>query len=395
MKKSASLWTISELREKANSINFPEYQREPNIWSRNAKQRLIDSIARCFDIASFYFYVDKIDNIESWDCVDGRQRIGAILSFLSENSKDMDEGFEFQILNEIFDDEDHPFRELDGKTYEEISTMARDGDSKAQEFQNAFLGYHLTIVMLEDSARPEEFNLQFARLNLGTIINSGEKLNAMVGELRNLCFEDLGEHKFLEEVKIPTRRFAREQLAAQIVAQVFAFEGSRQKDSIQFARTRHVDLQRLFKEYTVLGENEKKWIDRLRDLMDLLAGEMESFPALRSRAIILSTVLLAYGEDLRSSEAAQSLGRFIGEFVNCLLWQIGKGLDIDREEYGYLIEFQRHLTQASVEKQAVTARDLELKNAYHYWLDHDETLPGDAEFKKAHLGKEPRILRKR
>ena len=392
MRRTAKTWPISKLRKKANSINFPEYQREPNIWSRNAKQRLIDSIARCFDIASFYFYVD---DKETWDCVDGRQRIGAMLSFLGENSQDADEGFAFKILNEVFEDQEHPFVDLDGKTYEEISAMAEEGDAKAKEFQEAYLKYGLTIVMLSDSSMPSEFNLQFARLNIGTIINSGEKLNAMVGDLRDLCFEDLGTHKFLESVQIPTRRFAREQLAAQVVAQVFAIEESEGSDPHQFARTRHVDLQRLFKAHTVLREERKEWIERLRDLMDLLASEMESFPPLRSRAIVLSTILLAYDEDVKSPETARSLGGFIGEFVRCLTWQIRKGLDIDRTQYAYLLEFQRHLTQASVEKPAVTARAALLKDAYRHWREHDGDLPGDAEYKKAYPGKDPKALRKK
>lgn len=73
---------------------------------------------------------------------------------------------------------------------------------------------------LSDSSRPEEFNLQFTRLNLGAIINSGEKLNAMVGDLRDECFtnQGIGQHAFLDKIKIPTRRFAKEGVAAQILA---------------------------------------------------------------------------------------------------------------------------------------------------------------------------------
>jgi hypothetical protein len=56
MQKQIEPWSIDKLRRKFAEINFPEYQREPNVWSLDAKQRLIDSILREFDIASLYFY---------------------------------------------------------------------------------------------------------------------------------------------------------------------------------------------------------------------------------------------------------------------------------------------------------------------------------------------------
>ena len=203
-------------------IDFPEYQREPNLWSQTEKQRLIDSIVRRFDIAPLYFYQNGPDNI---DCVDGRQRIGTIMSFLGDDQA-VGSDFQFRILNEIFDDEDLLYRSLEGKTFADIVELARRSDDpadkqSAEHFAESFLNYELNVVVLSDSNRSEEFNLQFTRLNLGAIINSGEKLNAMVGDLKNVCFAELGDHPFLRGTRIPTRRFAQEQVAAQIFAQVF------------------------------------------------------------------------------------------------------------------------------------------------------------------------------
>ncbi len=55
MKKTILKWTVSDLEKHQATINFPEYQREPNVWTRRAKQRLIDSMLRQFDISSLYF----------------------------------------------------------------------------------------------------------------------------------------------------------------------------------------------------------------------------------------------------------------------------------------------------------------------------------------------------
>ena len=74
MRKSNNRWTIEELRDKRHLVEFPEYQREPTVWSLEKKRRLIDSILRGFDIASIYFF-KKEDG--TYDCIDGRQRISA------------------------------------------------------------------------------------------------------------------------------------------------------------------------------------------------------------------------------------------------------------------------------------------------------------------------------
>ena len=89
MKRSIERWSVNKLRREYPKIHFPEYQRDPNVWARDAKQRLIDSMIREFDIAPLYFYSRGDDVI---DCVDGRQRIGAVMAFLGDNEKRFTQG---------------------------------------------------------------------------------------------------------------------------------------------------------------------------------------------------------------------------------------------------------------------------------------------------------------
>ena len=84
MRKTISPWSVKTLSEQFQQIEFPDYQREPNIWSLVEKRRLIDSMIREFDIASLYFYRHENGVL---DCVDGRQRIGAIMAFLGVNPR--------------------------------------------------------------------------------------------------------------------------------------------------------------------------------------------------------------------------------------------------------------------------------------------------------------------
>ena len=389
MKKFVETWLVQKLRIQFTQINFPEYQREPNVWGKNAKQRLIDSMLRKFDIAPLYFYEKENDLI---DCVDGRQRIGAIMSFLGENQKDQDNGFEFKILNELYSDKEHPYKQIENKTYKEILEISdKQENPTAYKFVESIDKYVLTIVKLSDCKEYNEYNLQFARLNLGTIINSGEKLHAMVGDLRDECFNKLGEHKFLELTNIPERRYAKEQTVAQILAQVFSLEETNSNDgNSQFTKTRHSDLQRLFKENTILQNNSEKqvWIDQLKQIMNLLNSEGKNLKVLRSRALVVSTVLLAYECKLNSRNVAD-FAEFINRFVCRLRWQVKKGLDVDLE-YRYLIDFQRNITQGSVEKQAVKQRAEILKQQFKIWKK-DKIISGDQEFMSNHPGKDPNL----
>ena len=394
MEKTVVKWSVEDLRKFYPQIDFPEYQREPNLWSLTEKQRLVDSMLRSFDIASLYLYRHESGSI---DCVDGRQRIGTILSFLGANEDDPNDKFSFKILNEIYEDEPSFYKTLDGKTYDEICRLkgkTADNDDAddpiaqlAQQFLDRLHQYQLNIVMLSDSGRPEEFNLQFTRLNLGAIINSGEKLHAMVGALRDECFNGLGLHSFLQETNIPTRRFAREQVAAQILAQVFSIVES--NDPKSFVRTRHIDLQRQFKLKNELTDDQRTIIERVLKLLDLLGPAFQEKNVLRNRAITVSTVLLAWNLGVKTAEEAERVASFINEFVPRLGWQLGKGLDVD-QEYRYLTDFQRNVTQASAESSAVAARAEVFEREFARWVDTHE-LMGDSEFEKR-TGSDPRKL---
>src|SRR4051812_45914311 len=99
MRRAAEPLAVDALLGLFPGIDFPEYQREPNIWSRDQKQRLLDSILREFDIASVYLYRKPDDSLE---CIDGRQRINAIMAFLNANPADArDNGFPLRFQNEI------------------------------------------------------------------------------------------------------------------------------------------------------------------------------------------------------------------------------------------------------------------------------------------------------
>lgn len=361
MKRDPDKLSIKDLKSVFPAIDFPEYQREPTVWSREQKQRLIDSILRGFDIAAIYLY-DRGDS--GWECIDGRQRLNAIMSFLNVNERDDDNGFSLRIHNEVAEEDEPDLRALDGKTFEQLG-----------EAQNVILEYEVITVVLSESKEPDEFNLQFLRLNLGTLINAGEKLHAMVGAMRDLVFESerLGRHPFLGRVRVPTRRFTREVIAAQLMLQV-----SSKANNGDFTRARHFDLQRYLKDY---ADEEDPHMPEVTGTLNALERNAAALgDKLGNRAICVSVALAAWELAIRDDDTlAAKYAEFVDVFLERLADQVRrmKEFDVD-ERFDYLVTFQRHLTQAAVERPAVTYRHKTLMDEFTRWRDTGK-LRGEAE----------------
>ncbi len=382
MERETTSLFIKDLQRDFLEIEFPRYQREPDIWSRDQKQRLIDSILRRFDIASVYFYRKEDGTLE---CIDGRQRLNAIMSFFAENPSDeRDNGFPLRIENEISSGLATDFDPLNGHTYQEIERFVNDEKSRLHDLskkaKKALLEYKVTTVYLSGTRDEEEFNLQFLRLNLGTLINAGEKLHAMVGTMRNIVFADdeIGKHPFFESVKIPTRRYAKELTAAQVLLQIFTFS-----ELGEFTRARHFDLQRFLKQYEDIDPADPL-IGKVRDTLDAINDGVENASDyLRNRAVTVSLVLLAWGRKVPNGDLqAEVFWKFAKEFAERLKSQVEKmkSFKVD-PEYQHLVEFQRHLTQAAVEKPALTRRHEILNRSLDQWLQ-DGKLEGDREYEE-------------
>ncbi len=355
MKRDATSRSIGELHAEFARIEFPEYQREPTVWSREQKQRLLDSILRDFDIAAIYVYEREEDG--GWECIDGRQRLNAIMSFLGGNQDDPDNEFPLRIQNEVADDPDGGLRDLEGLTFDELSPGYKD---KVNE-------YRVTTIVLSGSREPWEFNLQFLRLNLGALINAGEKLHAMVGAMRDLLFEspELGKHPFLDRVAVPSRRFARELIAAQVMLEVSA-----KAESDGFARARHFDLQRYVKGHADVPDPH---VDEVAATLNALEENAQDLGRrLGNRAICVSVMVAAWELGISDdSSLAREYKEFVEVFLDRLAGQVEKMKEFNPDpKYGYLVEFQRHLTQAAVEKPAIAYRHMILIREFNSWREN-------------------------
>lgn len=364
MKKRNDSWTIEDIRKNIKTIEFPEYQREPIVWSLIKKQRLIDSILRDFDIASIYLF-RKEDG--TFDCIDGRQRINAIMSYLGENEIDTeDNGFHLKISNEIFDDAGK-FQGVDDKRFSVLQP----------EWQDKIKNYKINVVEIYSVDNEEELNLLFLRLQLGSILNAGEKLHAMTGDMRDYVFNDIGKHNVLAEIKIPYRRYAREQVAAQIALNYFSKE-----ETNEFHRSRYLDLQEFFKEQNKFTESDSTRVKEINSILDVVYSNFKGKLKLVSNRAITVSIFLSVS-DLIKQEKEQEIGQFVDffiKFMRTLKWQISKGVQMDPPYYD-LLKFQTHVTQAAGEKYAIRNRH-NFWQEYFYKYKETKAIKGDEEYNK-------------
>ena len=362
MKTHHENWTIKKLTENLNIIEFPEFQREPTIWRLDKKQRLIDSILRDFDISSLYFYKKRK---VGFDCIDGRQRINAITAYLGLNGDDIHNNFHLRIENEIYDDKGE-FDEVDGINF----------DNLEDPWPNKILNYKLNIVIIDDVEEDEELNLLFLRLQIASVLNAGEKLHAMTGDMHDTIFYKISKHRFFENISIPQRRYSREQVAAQITINVFTKEYDE-----SFHRARYVDLQDFFKQFSTLNKDEEKVVKKIENNLDVIVDSFgNKLKFIKNRAVAVSTYLFC--SELIETRKLNEIPKFVNfleKLLKTLRWQIKKGVQMD-EEYYDLLKFQTNISQAAGEKTAIEKRHDFIKDYFYNYLETNE-IKGDNLYK--------------
>jgi hypothetical protein len=334
MKREVVDWSIEDLHKDRDAIAFPEYQRQPNLWSEEKQRLLIDSILRDIDIPKLYFNQTSKNGFE---VVDGQQRLWAIWNFL---------------------DGAYAYKSNGQKaTFLDLSPQQREHIKK----------YKLQVTVFDD-ADDTYLRELFIRLQLGLLLITGEKLHAATGEMKALVFERLARHSFIAKLGIPARRYARETLCAQICINSF----SRAKLHT-FARTRYEDLEQFFAEYAHPQGPERQLFDEraiviARVLLGLWRGFGETAKQLRNRSYILSLYLLAEELDeageLGSLAQQKKLATFALQLVQRLREEIRLGFDRKNRE---LYSFETLLSSAPGEKYQIEGRHERLREYYAHF----------------------------
>lgn len=365
MNKLNLKWSIERLSKEYKAIEFPEFQREPTVWNLDKKRKLIDSILRNFDIATIYLY-KRPDGV--YECIDGRQRINAIISFLGLNeshevdteSADFDNNFKFISSDEL----------LGTKVLEKYDNKIFNDFKQIKGGQQFILSYEFNVIEIKDvDIEGDELNLMFLRLQLGAPLNAGEKLNAMVGDMKNFVFKKLGRNAYINFLQIPNKRFAKELIASQIAINYFS-----RKENEVYVRARFIDIQEFFKKRIKFDNETKKLANDLEksltQVFNYLSGSSLN---LKNKAIGLTVfffiddLINKEKDEIEREKRIKQFVKFLTDFLKNLKIQVAKGIDIDRNFRDFL-KFQTYISQAAVEKYAIENRQKFLEEYFTYYL---------------------------
>lgn len=286
---------------------------------------LIDSILIGIDIPKIYLH--RVGTANQWDCIDGHQRIDAIIGF--------------------FDGEFTYY----GKKFDELS----------QNQKNTIEKYKLTIVeVTEVDVDEEEVRLLFRRLQLGIPLNSGEKLNAIKSNMGDFV-KIMAESAFIKKINIPERRFAKEQVCAQICNNSIAINKTG-----QFRNSKYEDLEnlyRIFKDFDLNSEPAKHILSILEKTNEIF---LENARKIRNRASAVSIFLLVeemvLGSEIQGKE--RIMKRFYVDFLDEIQREVRKGINFSNR---FLIKYQSRIIQGADTKGSITERHRNLKEAFEYY----------------------------
>lgn len=322
-----------------------DYQRE-KIWSREDQEKLIDSIIQNIDIPKLYLARVRDNENFDFDCIDGKQRMATLLNFFKPERRG-DNPLSVRVAGERYTYE---------RLREELPRLAK----KIEDYELTFVIYP----EMEDEAFIREI---FRRLQLGVRLNSGELLKTHTGTIRDFIYKEMGrDAPFLRYTSLSQKRFSRQFALAQICINSFS-----RSETGDFVRARYDDLEDFFKAKYDLNRRDENLV-RIRKVLSVMDKRFrEEAQGISSRAVAVSAYLFVEGLYLQKEV------RLIAEFVKfyCkLLDEIKDNLGLlskfrQPENRTILEEFQKYISQASVEPYAIKRRNLFLEKAFKYYLD--------------------------
>lgn len=325
MKFTVKEWSLIELYMKRNQIKFPVYQRQ-EVWSEGKNKLLIDSIFRGIDIPKLYLqYSSDNEGNEEWDCIDGHQRIKAIVGYF-------DGDFEYE-----------------GDTFDALS------DTQKRVFED----YKLTITEVTEIS-DEEVRLLFQRLQLGVPLNSGEKLNAIMSNMREFV-NIMVKYPFIERLNITARRFAKEQICAQIcnnsefISKINDFRNSKYEDlEILYRVNKDFDLE------SDAAKNILQVLKILDEIFGVRAAEITNRASAVSIYFLVEEMFME-----KTLHGKEDLIRdFYLDFLRQLRNEVRAGIDAKNR---FLLFYQSRIIQAADTKAALIERHDRLKQAFKYY----------------------------
>jgi len=329
-----------------------DYQRE-KIWSTRDQRLLVDSILKDIDIPKLYLASVEDNKQFDYECIDGKQRMLTLLSFFKpEQEKDTKATLTLPLFNREY-------------SYQELRREYPKLAEKIENYKLDFVKYDMSS--LEEGTRDNLIREIFKRLQLGIRLNSGERLKALQGTIRDFVFNELGNAApFIRNTGLSDKRFSRQFTMAQICLNSF-----KRKEIGEFSRARLQDLEDFFNDNASLASEDGN-LNRIRSVLEAMDTAFgTSASNISSRAVAVSAYLFA--EDLYLRERTDLVPQFATFYIK-LLDEIKRNMEFikrykNAENTEVMEEFQKHILQASVEPSAIRRRDRFLKRAFEYFID--------------------------
>lgn len=306
-----------------NQIEFDTRFQRGRTWGLGHKQYFMDTVRRNWQTSKIFLWETKPDK---YACVDGQQRLRTIFGFFS---KDVDVRFGFS--------EKGP-SDFSRKRLEDLS------EKQLREINE----YELDVVFISNASINDVADF-FIRLQMGVALNAAEKLNAILGDIRDFVCE-VSQHKFFKQA-IPIRnyRFSHRYLAAQIV--LLGKEGVH--------NVKYGDLKEMYERSLPEGLQET-----IKGELDYLVG---TFPNkaiyIRNRATVISLYYFVHTEsDNLSLEGKEAILR---GFLKAFQDEYYRQKDLDEESRDpELRTYQLHVVQAADTAKAIEERHKILRKRF-------------------------------
>lgn len=317
--KTSTVYVMYSERE--NIELDPEYQRNSDIWTKESKQLLIDSILNEYDIPKIYFHEfvePKRDGsrVYNYAIIDGKQRLQAIWDFI-------DGAFA------LSDD----FRYLQDENVKAGGLSYNDLAVEYPRLKIRFDGAALPIVAIQTDDL-ELIEDMFSRLNQAEPLNAAEKRNAFPGPMPRAIREVAQHPFFVTKVPFSNRRYQH----FDVVAKFLYLE---HHDKITDTKKPYLDeFVRSFRgkdatAVTPLSDNVRRVLDRMTPIF------LNNDKLLSSVGMAITYYLVFQDEKVAGGEVVVTRAALLAFNEQRRLNREAAAQDIAQANY-YLLTFDRH-----------------------------------------------------
>ncbi len=274
---------LQKLDSENKIIYNTEFQRG-EVWDLPRKQKLVDSILRGYNINTVFFR-QLPDG--KYECLDGQQRLKTLLKEFLNDEFPINPKFTPEFKREAY------FSELPEPLKLRIRSYA-------------------IFVIIFYTDKDEETCKIFLRLQEGLPLNAPEKLNAVMGLLRNEIM-DLSKHHFIKNLGIEDYRFAHRYMTAQI----FLLTLRNQLTDVKFR-----NLEEMYATYktTKPSESVRNSIERTLNFLDKQFGEDAKIIEFRADFV----TLYLFAKHLLENYAVDRANVNLKEFMIRFLAKVGE-----------------------------------------------------------------------